>query len=673
MGLRCLRRCESVSTYLWVGLLILSASLSAWADPGSANAQLSGRSPDSSEQPSVRVLSQYEQESLATGLSQLGMQVEPEPEGKRVESVEVVVLDVFEPRDPAPAFLNWFHANTQDSVVKREVLLRPGQAYSALLAAESERNLRKFVQYSVVLVTPVKGSTPDSVRILVVTKDVWSLRLSWDPAFYQGRLTSLLLSPSELNLLGSTQVVSGTIAAGPNNVWLGLTYYVPRVAGSRIMSNVSAKAQFNCATGDVEGGSGGLSYGKPLFSTRTAWSWGVSATYTNQVARSSLGGVNAICSAPGAAGVRVALDDPGASASSSRTRVAYIPNEYRNEVITGQMGFTRSFFVDDKVNISFGLETYRLRNAPLGTPTEIYTGEASFNQDSANRTCWPPTQGCAVADGVVAARDSEVDPVLVEWLYEQQRLAPSVFRVGPYVQLSAYETRFVRLLNVNTLGLQEDVQLGHNVSLKLYPALRPLASRNIFGTVASVDYTLPLGGGFVRAGAGSTLEVSGDDDDFAKVGIRRSSAADAKLEFRAHFVTPALGLGRFVMGTTLADHPQWRYVAPLFELGSGDRLRGYAPGRFVGRTVFANNLEFRSRPIELFSTLLGFVAFWDAGAADSGVGSLSLAHGVGAGLRVLLPQIDRQVFRIDLGFPVQPSPWGQYTLTAGFRQVFGDN
>lgn len=644
-----------------------------------------------------RTLSPYEQGSLRTGLERLGTQVELNPEGKRVESIEVVVLDVFEDRDPAPQFLNWFHVNTDDAVVRREVLLKPGHPYRGLLAAESERNLRKFIQYSVVLVTPVKGSQPDSVRILVVTKDVWSLRLSWDPAFYQGRLTSLLLSPSELNLFGSTQVVSGTISAGPNNVWLGLTYYVPRVAGSRISSSVSANAQVNCKTGEVEGGSGSFSYGKPLFSTRTAWSWGVNTTYSNQVGRASLGAAYGICSSPGAAGVRVALD-PNVGSAPKQTAVAYIPSIYRSEVMTSQIGATRSFFVRDKINISFGLEATRVRVAPYGAPSEIYVGEALYSQQASNRTCWPPTSECSLdVPPVEAVRTDDLDPALVQWLYSQQRLPQGSFRVGPYAQLSAFKTNFVRLLNVNTLGLQEDIQFGHAVSLKVYPAVRPLASRNILGTIASVDYTLPWDSGFYRLGASSTLEVSGDRDDFARTGVSRSSAAETKIEFRSYLASPALGLGRFVMGTSFADHPQWRYIAPQFELGSADRLRGYPPSMFTGRTVFVNNLEFRSRPIEVFSTSLGLVAFWDVGRADDGLGELTrpikarqlapgqpktitdelagstLAHGVGLGLRVLLPQIDRQVFRIDLGFPVVASGLQNFTLTAGFRQVFGDN
>lgn len=661
-------------------LLLLVVLRMAYSEAPSAFAKGPANAPVSSASaspggggvvPAQRALSTYEQDSLASGLARLGTRIESSPEGKHVESIEVVVLDVFEPRDPAPAFLNWFHVNTEDSIVRREVLIKPGQPYTALLAAESERNLRKFIQYSVVLVVPVQGSSPDKVRILVVTKDVWSLRLSWDPYFYQGRLTGLLLAPSELNLFGTTQTVSGAIITTQNNLWLGLTYYVPRIAGSRITATLMGKAQVDCKTGNVEGGSGQMFYGQPLFSTRTAWSWGVTSTFASQVERGSLGAASSICSAPGAAGVRVALAE-NLPNYPVETDVAYIPNIYRKEVMTTQIGATRSFFVRNKINVSFGLEGVRVRNSPLGPPSEIYVGRSQFSQDDYNRTCWPPGKDCAIGDPVSATPATDIDGSRVATLFAQQRLSPSMFRVGPYVQVHAFETNFVRLLNVNTLGLQEDFQLGHSVTLRAYPGVRPLASRNLIGGVSSIDYTLPVAGGFYRLGGTSTLEFSGTEDDFAKAGVRRSSRSDARIELRSFLVSPDLGLGRVVMGTTFVDQPQWRYVPAAYELGSPDRLRGYPASARQGRTVFVNNLEFRTRPLHLYSTALGLVAFLDSGSAVNGISNLSLVHGAGVGLRLLLPQIDRQVFRIDVGVPVESEPWSKYTITAGFRQAFGD-
>src|SRR5215467_10740598 len=109
-------------------------------------------------------LSDYEQESLRTALDEVGGEIDPAPGHKWVEGVDVVTLDVIEPRDPAPGILNLAHATTRPWIIEQEVLLHKGDRYDAGLVAETERNLRDLRQLSVVLVVPLRGSTPDRVR-----------------------------------------------------------------------------------------------------------------------------------------------------------------------------------------------------------------------------------------------------------------------------------------------------------------------------------------------------------------------------------------------------------------------------------------------------------------------------------------------------------------------------
>jgi len=59
------------------------------------------------------------------------------------------------------------------------------------------------------------------------------------------------------------------------------------------------------------------------------------------------------------------------------------------------------------------------------------------------------------------------------------------------------------------------------------------------------------------------------------------------------------------------------------------------------------------------------------GDAFNRVRELSLLHGMGVGLRFLLPELDRDVFRVDLGFPVPTSsPHGETSVIATFGQAF---
>jgi hypothetical protein len=83
------------------------------------------------------------------------------------------------------------------------------------------------------------------------------------------------------------------------------------------------------------------------------------------------------------------------------------------------------------------------------------------------------------------------------------------------------------------------------------------------------------------------------------------------------------------------------------------------------------NLELRSRPAALFETVqVAGVLFYDTGDAFDRWRDLRLRHAVGVGARVLLPQLDRTVFRADLGFPIA-SPSGEDLAPASFVVTFG--
>ena len=84
-----------------------------------------------------------------------------------------------------------------------------------------------------------------------------------------------------------------------------------------------------------------------------------------------------------------------------------------------------------------------------------------------------------------------------------------------------------------------------------------------------------------------------------------------------------------------------------------------------------SNFEFRSRPIEILSVEIGAALFYDVGDAFSDWDDLTLHHGVGGGLRFVFPQVQREVFRVDVGFPVGPhDPRGEATVVAQFYQAF---
>ncbi len=654
-------------------------------------------------QPQPRQLSGYEQESIELALAQVGGKRELEPEGKRIEGIDVVTLDVFEERDGVPMLLNWFHVTTQREIIEREILLRPGQPFQQMLADESERNLRAFSQLSVVLIVPLKGSTKDSIRLLVITKDVWSLRLSWAPTTYNGKLTSLTLQPSETNLFGTTQRVAGNLTLGARTYSVGASYFVPRIGGSRIQSYVSANAIFNCQTNEFEGASGWLQYGQPLISSLDKWSWRTAAYLSSQMSAPYVTRGGAICSEKDTSPFPVRSSDTYGSSEASlvgRVRDAdgnvlersssshryfnvWVPQRSRSDRLRGQLVLTRTFFKLNRIHLSFGVEADETR------VSEVIDGdEALGTWTTYSRTAEEPGSARWVETvGRFEPGQPPLDEGAVQWARDGYRSALALNtqrdrlnprdavlgdrRVGPYVQLHAFRQLYQRMLNHDTLGLQEDVQLGHDVYLRIYPAFQPLSNRNMLGVFSSAAYTLPLSNGFVRAGAAATIELAGPGNTDSRLEISGPQQSDAQIDADLNVVSPDLGVGRFVSMATLTHRPT-RYIRRYaYGLGGTDRLRGYKPGEFAGVAHLIINNEFRTRPVRILSVLAGLNLFYDLGDAKNTLQDLELNHGAGVGLRLLFPQLDRDVFRIDVSFPLQGDRSGEYSVTAGFGQVFG--
>ena len=68
---------------------------------------------------------------------------------------------------------------------------------------------------------------------------------------------------------------------------------------------------------------------------------------------------------------------------------------------------------------------------------------------------------------------------------------------------------------------------------------------------------------------------------------------------------------------------------------------------------------------------LGGALFYDSGDAFDGFSNLHLKHSVGVGMRLLIPQLDRTVFRVDWGVPLEPPGQDASTPQRRFRTLPG--
>jgi hypothetical protein len=591
---------------------------------GNAVAQSTGR---------TRTYSRYEEETIARALRRSGGRIDQSPAGKIIEAIDVVTFDVIEDRDPAPQFLNWFHVTTREEIVRREILLAQGQSFTQRLSDETERNLRDLFLFSVVIALPLQGSAPDRVRYLVITKDIWSLRAGWDGRFANGVIDLLSVHPTETNLLGTSRQVFATVELDPWNYTLGLGLLEPRLAGTRLRVGASLAMTISCQTGEVRGYAGDFSYTRPLFSTRTEWSYATTLAFTDGTARLVGSRGAAICSARDSDETILALDENG-------ERTAFVPNEYEYDTQAFTQSFTRSFGWLQKTNLSFGLRARRIGRTPADLSSVRLgpspSGDSSLSASELRRaTAW-----------------------------YTNRIRPNSVLASPFFQVSSFTTNFHRDINAESLGLQEDFRLGPIATLMVYPALRGVVSnRSLLGVNALASYALEVGTGYFKLEASHNVELS------------RPEATDASVTLGARFTSPRLAWGRFVSDAYFTNAYR-NYSRLFYSLDNTSRLRGYRArpeisNDLFGTGVIAHNLEFRSRPLQIFSTLLGVALFHDIGDAFYDLSEIRLKQSAGFGIRFLAPQLDREVLRLDFGFPLPPrSEEAEFTINAAFGQAF---
>jgi outer membrane protein assembly factor BamA len=556
--------------------------------------------------------SRYEKEAIKSALADGHLEIDPSPEGKTIGKIHAVRLEVLEPRDPGPELLrpvpivsplariitkerlNWLHVLSKAWIIRREFLLKEGDPYQQVIIDETARNIRSRmpVQVSLVIILPVKSPEPGKVDLLVITKDIWSLRLSFDVVGTSGGLEKFTLVPQETNFLGLHHTVRTSYQYQPETHTLGVGYSIPRFGYSWIGAGASASVTVNRRSGKPEGSSMGISAGQGLYSTRTDWAWDVDASYSVGVARRY-------------SNAHVTLFD------SRRTpdEVERIPFQYKSRSFGASASLTRSFGWALKNNFSL-----------------------SFNASTADYSTF---QEDLARVNPIAAQD-----------FERRVLPTSESRVYPSFTWSTFQTNFLRTLDINTLALQEDYRLGHNISASIYPVARALgSSRDLIGVSAKAGYAVAMGDGL--AGASVTTFAENQNGLITDGAIGASFGA----------VTPRMfGFGRIAMNTSFNNRYK-NYLNSRTFIGGEDRLRGYPTSFFFGKDTIFFNIEYRSRAIEILKAQIGGVLFFDAGDAAYGFDMLRAKQSVGFGFRTLFPQINRLVLRVDFAFPMQRGPF----------------
>lgn len=216
-------------------------------------------------------LGDYERDAVQFGLGYLGLEIETEADDKVIGSIWVINLEIFDAKAGGLRLLNYLHRTTRPEVIEREVLLRPGQPMDWEKVRETERNLSNPLLSILVVIVPVRGDRPDTVDLLVVTRDSWSLRT--DSAFevQAGVLSRLLMEPSDFNFLGLRKQVGLKFDMDLGKYIVGPIYYDRNLLGTRLKTSYFAGLVFNRQTSRIEGSASDVEIEYPLWSLDSVW------------------------------------------------------------------------------------------------------------------------------------------------------------------------------------------------------------------------------------------------------------------------------------------------------------------------------------------------------------------------------------------------------------------
>lgn len=151
-----------------------------------------------------------------------------------VTAVELDRRSIFDPDESTFWLLklvNRLHVTTLPYVIRRELLIQPGEAYDSTRIAETERNLRRLGVFRSVRVDSVTRDTGLVVR--VTTRDGWSTRPDFRFRSTGGEI-AYTLALIEDNLLGTATQTSLLYRKNPDRTTTTLAFRQPRLISGRV-------------------------------------------------------------------------------------------------------------------------------------------------------------------------------------------------------------------------------------------------------------------------------------------------------------------------------------------------------------------------------------------------------------------------------------------------------
>lgn len=573
----------------------------------------------------LATLSGLERASVRRALARRGYAIEPSPWGKVIGKVHVYNEDVFAEKQRLLQFFNHFHVTTRERAILRETVIGEGEVWDQERIEETARRLRDPLWSSVIAVVPVASTEAGKVDMLVVTRDIWSLRLNTQYLFQSSKLTNLSISLSENNFLGTRSVLAAAVTMDQGSIAAGPLFIDKNLFGQHVELRARVDAVVNRddllqdADWNREGSQSTIAISRNLWSLASKWGAGVTFTHRYAIDRIFRGTAPRL--------VRCPLDGSDCLAAFDAMAT---PDEEKFPHVYDMR--------------RWGVSSYAVRQyGGKALKQQITLGHSVDSQRPTIREPFAGTDEQRAAFARTVMPRSEVTSV-------------------PLVGYSLFTPRYRTVRNVSTFDLAEDVRFGPDLDVSYGVGLKLLGSDyNFQRGSASLAWTFPwCRDGFVRPGLGASTRRQDSEwvDNTATASLRA--------------VSPTYWYARLVSEVTLAT--RWNDASNrFFSIGSDDGLRGFTINEFAGQRLVRGQFELRSLPIALWVLRVGAVAFYDVGGAANSLSQLTLHHDVGIGFRSLVPQTSRELFRFDLAIPLDATPSTKRFyphFIAGFQSAF---
>ncbi len=205
-----------------------------------------------------------------TAIALAARPLEPPADAPFIRQIRLEGVPVFSEADREAVkwlplgLINRLHVNTRGGVIRRELVLEPGDRYDPLLVDESERKLRGLKIFRRVDIRS-EPAGPDSVDLVVRTQELWTTAVD---ASYEKFEDQLLWNAQirERNLFGTARTLELQRSVDVDRSSVAAGFVDPQLFGSRWYGAVRV-------SDTDDGGSWGSTLARPFFRLDDDWAW----------------------------------------------------------------------------------------------------------------------------------------------------------------------------------------------------------------------------------------------------------------------------------------------------------------------------------------------------------------------------------------------------------------